>query len=309
LVIEARGLTKTYGDTLAVDDLTFTVHPGVVTGFLGPNGAGKSTTMRLILGLDRPSSGSVTVNGKPFADHAAPMHEVGALLEARAIHTGRSARNHLLAMAATSGIGRRRVEEVIEMVGLGDIASRRVGAFSLGMGQRLGVAAALLADPDTLILDEPVNGLDPDGIRWIRTLLRRLAVEGRTIFLSSHLMSEMSVTADHVIVVGKGRLLRDQSMAQFIADASTTAVRVRSPQAGRLAALLQADGVTVGSDGTDVLSVTGMSNEAIGVAAAAAAITLYELTPQAASLEEAYMALTEQAVAYRSSDPVMGCAA
>jgi ABC-2 type transport system ATP-binding protein len=308
-VIEARGLTKSYGDTLAVDDLTFTVHPGVVTGFLGPNGAGKSTTMRLILGLDRPSSGSVTVNGKPFADHAAPMHEVGALLEARAIHTGRSARNHLLAMAATSGIGRRRVEEVIEMVGLGDVASRRVGAFSLGMGQRLGVAAALLADPDTLILDEPVNGLDPDGIRWIRTLLRRLAVEGRTIFLSSHLMSEMSVTADHVIVVGKGRLLRDQSMAQFIADASTTAVRVRSPQAGRLAALLQADGVTVGSDGTDVLSVTGMSNEAIGVAAAAAAITLYELTPQAASLEEAYMALTEQAVAYRSSDPVMGCAA
>jgi ABC-2 type transport system ATP-binding protein len=308
-VIEARGLTKSYGDTLAVDDLTFTVHPGVVTGFLGPNGAGKSTTMRLILGLDRPSSGSVTVNGKPFADHAAPMHEVGALLEARAIHTGRSARNHLLAMAATSGIGRRRVEEVIEMVGLGDVASRRVGAFSLGMGQRLGVAAALLADPDTLILDEPVNGLDPDGIRWIRTLLRRLAVEGRTIFLSSHLMSEMSVTADHVIVVGKGRLLRDQSMAQFIADASTTAVRVRSPQAGRLAALLQADGVTVGSDGTDVLSVTGMSNEAIGVAAAAAAITLYELTPQAASLEEAYMALTEQAVAYRSSDPVMGSAA
>jgi ABC-2 type transport system ATP-binding protein len=308
-VIEARGLTKSYGDTLAVDDLTFTVHPGVVTGFLGPNGAGKSTTMRLILGLDRPSSGSVTVNGKPFADHAAPMHEVGALLEARAIHTGRSARNHLLAMAATSGIGRRRVEEVIEMVGLGDVASRRVGAFSLGMGQRLGVAAALLADPDTLILDEPVNGLDPDGIRWIRTLLRRLAVEGRTIFLSSHLMSEMSVTADHVIVVGKGRLLRDQSMAQFIADASTTAVRVRSPQAGRLAALLQADGVTVSSDGTDVLSVTGMSNEAIGAAAAAAAITLYELTPQAASLEEAYMALTEQAVAYRSSDPVMGSAA
>jgi ABC-2 type transport system ATP-binding protein len=308
-VIEARGLTKSYGDTLAVDDLTFTVHPGVVTGFLGPNGAGKSTTMRLILGLDRPSSGSVTVNGKPFADHAAPMHEVGALLEARAIHTGRSARNHLLAMAATSGIGRRRVEDVIEMVGLGDVASRRVGAFSLGMGQRLGVAAALLADPDTLILDEPVNGLDPDGIRWIRTLLRRLAVEGRTIFLSSHLMSEMSVTADHVIVVGKGRLLRDQSMAQFIADASTTAVRVRSPQAGRLAALLQADGVTVSSDGTDVLSVTGMSNEAIGLAASAAAITLYELTPQAASLEEAYMALTEQAVAYRSSDTVMGSAA
>jgi ABC-2 type transport system ATP-binding protein len=308
-VIEARGLTKTYGDTLAVDDLTFRVHPGVVTGFLGPNGAGKSTTMRLILGLDRPCSGSVTVNGKPFADHAAPMHEVGALLESRAIHTGRSARNHLLAMAATSGIGRRRVEDVIDMVGLTDVASRRVGAFSLGMGQRLGVAAALLADPDTLILDEPVNGLDPDGIRWIRTLLRRLAGEGRTIFLSSHLMSEMSVTADHVIVVGKGRLLRDQSMAQFIAEASTTAVRVRSAQAGRLAGLLQADGVTVSSDGTDVLSVTGMTSEAIGLAAYAAAIPLSELTPQAASLEEAYMALTEQAVAYRSSDIVMGSAA
>jgi ABC-2 type transport system ATP-binding protein len=308
-VIEARGLTKRYGDTVAVDGLTFTVHPGVVTGFLGPNGAGKSTTMRLILGLDRPSAGSVTVNGKPFAEHAAPMHEVGALLEARAIHTGRSARNHLLAMAATSGIGRRRVEQVIEMVGLGDVASRRVGAFSLGMGQRLGVAAALLADPDTLILDEPVNGLDPDGIRWIRHLLRRLAGEGRTIFLSSHLMSEMSVTADHVIVVGKGRLLRDQSMAQFIADASTTAVRVRSPQAARLAGLLRADGVTVSSDGTDVLSVSGMSNEAIGSAAAAAGVTLYELTPQAASLEEAYMALTEQAVAYRSADTVIGSAA
>jgi ABC-2 type transport system ATP-binding protein len=308
-VIEARGLTKRYGDTVAVDGLTFTVHPGVVTGFLGPNGAGKSTTMRLILGLDRPSAGSVTVNGKPFAEHAAPMHEVGALLEARAIHTGRSARNHLLAMAATSGIGRRRVEQVIEMVGLGDVASRRVGAFSLGMGQRLGVAAALLADPDTLILDEPVNGLDPDGIRWIRHLLRRLAGEGRTIFLSSHLMSEMSVTADHVIVVGKGRLLRDQSMAQFIADASTTAVRVRSPQAAQLAGLLRADGVTVSSDGTDVLSVSGMSNEAIGSAAAAAGVTLYELTPQAASLEEAYMALTEQAVAYRSADTVIGSAA
>jgi ABC-2 type transport system ATP-binding protein len=301
-VIEARNLTKRYGDTLAVDDLTFTVRPGMVTGFLGPNGAGKSTTMRLILGLDMPTSGSVTVNGKPFAAHAAPMHEVGALLEARAIHTGRSARNHLLAMAATSGIGRRRVEDVIEMVGLGDVASRRVGAFSLGMGQRLGVASALLADPDTLILDEPVNGLDPDGIRWIRNLLRRLAGEGRTIFLSSHLMSEMAVTADHVIVVGKGRLLRDQPMAEFIADASTQAVRVRSPQAGRLTSLLAAEGAAVHSSEIDLLSVDGMSNEAIGMLAAAAGITLYELTPQAASLEEAYMALTADTVAYRSAD-------
>jgi ABC-2 type transport system ATP-binding protein len=307
-VIEARGLTKRYGDTLAVDDLTFTVRPGMVTGFLGPNGAGKSTTMRLILGLDMPTSGSVSVNGKPFAAHAAPMHEVGALLEARAIHTGRSARNHLLAMAATSGIGRRRVEDVIEMVGLGDVASRRVGAFSLGMGQRLGVASALLADPDTLILDEPVNGLDPDGIRWIRNLLRRLAGEGRTIFLSSHLMSEMAVTADHVIVVGKGRLLRDQPMAEFIADASTQAVRVRSPQAGRLTSLLAAEGATVHSSEVDLLSVDGMSNEEIGKLAAAAGITLYELTPQAASLEEAYMALTADTVAYRSAEPTEAAA-
>jgi ABC-2 type transport system ATP-binding protein len=301
-VIEARGLTKRYGDTLAVDDLTFTVRPGMVTGFLGPNGAGKSTTMRLILGLDMPTSGTVTVNGKPFAAHAAPMHEVGALLEARAIHTGRSARNHLLAMAATSGIGRRRVEDVIEMVGLADVASRRVGAFSLGMGQRLGVASALLADPDTLILDEPVNGLDPDGIRWIRNLLRRLAGEGRTIFLSSHLMSEMAVTADHVIVVGQGRLLRDQPMAEFIAAASTQAVRVRSPQASRLTSLLAAEGATVHSSEIDLLSVDGMSSEQIGMLASAAGITLYELTPQAASLEEAYMALTADAVAYRSAE-------
>jgi ABC-2 type transport system ATP-binding protein len=300
-LIEARGLTKRYGETLAVDDLSFTVRPGIVTGFLGPNGAGKSTTMRLILGLDSPTSGSVTVNGKRFADHAAPMHEVGALLEARAIHTGRSARNHLLAMAATSGISRSRVEDVIEMVGLSDVAARRVGAFSLGMGQRLGVASALLADPDTLILDEPVNGLDPDGIRWIRNLLRRLAGEGRTIFLSSHLMSEMAVTADHVIVVGKGRLLRDQSMAEFIAAASTEAVHVRSPQATELEVLLVAEGATVHTTGADALSVEGMNNEQIGRVAAAGRITLYELTPQAASLEEAYMALTDESVAFRSS--------
>jgi ABC-2 type transport system ATP-binding protein len=301
-VIEAHSLTKRYGDMTAVDDLTFTVRPGIVTGFLGPNGAGKSTTMRLILGLDRPTAGSVTVNGKPYAEHAAPLHEVGALLEARAVHTGRSARNHLLAMAATCGIGRRRVEDVIDMVGLQDVASRRVGAFSLGMGQRLGIAAALLADPDTLLLDEPVNGLDPDGVRWIRNLLKRLANEGRTVFLSSHLMSEMSITADHVIVVGRGRLLRDMSMEQFIAEASSQTVRVRSPQAGLLAILLGADGVTVHSTDVDVLSVEGLSNEEIGTAAATAGITLYELTPQDASLEEAYLALTGDSVAYRSVD-------
>jgi ABC-2 type transport system ATP-binding protein len=300
-VIEARGLTKRYGDKLAVDDLTFSVKPGLVTGFLGPNGAGKSTTMRLILGLDAPTSGSVTVNGKPFAEHHRPLHEVGALLEARAVHTGRSARNHLLAMAATTGIGRRRVEEVIAMAGLADVATRRAGAFSLGMGQRLGIASALLADPETLILDEPVNGLDPDGIRWIRNLLRRLADEGRTVFLSSHLMSEMALTADHVIVVGRGRLLRDQSMAEFIADASAEVVKVRSPQARQLAALLAAENVTVRDIADGTLEIEGLSSDRIGTVAAAAQLTLYELATQDASLEEAYMSLTEDSLDFRSA--------
>jgi ABC-2 type transport system ATP-binding protein len=266
-VIEARNLTKRYGEKLAVDDLTFTVRPGMVTGFLGPNGAGKSTTMRLILGLDAPTSGTVTVNGKPYAEHARPLHEVGALLEARAVHTGRSARNHLLAMAATAGIARARVEEVIDMVGLADVAAKRVGSFSLGMGQRVGLASALLADPETLILDEPVNGLDPDGVRWIRNLLRRLADEGRTVFLSSHLMSEMALTADHVIVVGRGRLLRDQSMADFIREASADVVRVRSPQAVQLAAVLAGEGVTVRPIAEGALEVEGLSSEEIGTAA------------------------------------------
>ncbi|MCW2527559.1 MAG: transporter related [Pseudonocardiales bacterium] len=299
-MIEARNLSKRYGDKLAVDDLTFTVQPGMVTGFLGPNGAGKSTTMRMILGLDAPSSGSVTVNGKPFAEHRQPLHQVGALLEARAVHTGRSARNHLLAMAATTGIGRARVEQVIDMVGLADVAGRRAGAFSLGMGQRLGIASALLADPQTLILDEPVNGLDPDGVRWIRNLLKRMGDEGKTVFLSSHLMSEMALTADHVIVVGKGRLLRDQSMADFIADASTDVVRVRSPQAGTLAPLLTGRDVVVRPMGNDTLEVEGLSSDRIGTIAAAAAITLFELSTQSASLEEAYMALTEDSLDYRS---------
>jgi ABC-2 type transport system ATP-binding protein len=300
-LIQALRLTKRYGDKLAVDDLTFTVRPGIVTGFLGPNGAGKSTTMRMILGLDTPTAGSVTVNGKPYAAHPRPLHEVGALLEARAVHTGRSARNHLLAMAATTGITRHRVDEVLDMVGLTDVASRRVGAFSLGMGQRLGIASALLADPQTLILDEPVNGLDPDGIRWIRTLLKQLAGQGRTVFLSSHLMSEMALTADHVIVVGKGHLLRDQSMAQFIADASADVVRVRSPQAEKLAALLTEDGAKVTPAGDDALEVEGRSSDQIGTVAAEARLTLFELTTQAASLEEAYMALTEDVRDYRAS--------
>lgn len=297
-MIEARGLTKKYGETTAVDDLTFTVEAGSVTGFLGPNGAGKSTTMRMILGLDTPTSGSVTVNGKPYAAHRRPLHEVGALLEARAVHTGRSARNHLLAMAATTGIGRVRVDEVIDLVGLDGVAGRRAGAFSLGMGQRLGIAAALLADPQTLILDEPVNGLDPDGVRWIRHLLTGLAAEGRTVFLSSHLMSEMAQTADHVIVVGGGRLLRDQPMSEFIADAATDVVRVRSPQAGELAGLLQRTAVVRPVPGG--LEIEGLSSDEVGILAAGAGITLLELSTQGASLEEAYMALTEDAVTYHA---------
>ncbi len=297
-MIEARGLTKKYGETTAVDDLTFTVEAGSVTGFLGPNGAGKSTTMRMILGLDTPTSGSVTVNGKPYAAHRRPLHEVGALLEARAVHTGRSARNHLLAMAATTGIGRVRVDEVIDLVGLDGVAGRRAGAFSLGMGQRLGIAAALLADPQTLILDEPVNGLDPDGVRWIRHLLTGLAAEGRTVFLSSHLMSEMAQTADHVIVVGGGRLLRDQPMSEFIADAATDVVRVRSPQADELAGLLQRTAVVRPVAGG--LEIEGLSSDEVGILAAGAGITLLELSTQGASLEEAYMALTEDAVTYHA---------
>jgi ABC-2 type transport system ATP-binding protein len=300
-VIKAEGLTKRYGAKVAVDGLTFTVRPGVITGFLGPNGAGKSTTMRMIMGLDAPTSGSVTVNGKPFDEHQRPLAEVGALLEARAVHTGRSARNHLLAMAATAGIGVKRVDEVIGMVGLGDVAGRRAGAFSLGMGQRLGIASALLADPQTLILDEPVNGLDPDGVRWIRNLLKGLADEGRTVFLSSHLMSEMALTADHVILVGKGRLLRDESMADFIAGASSDVVTVRSPEAGRLAELLVGEGVTVRNVADQKLEVRGLTSDSIGMTAAGAGITLLELATHGASLEEAYMALTDESVDYRST--------
>jgi ABC-2 type transport system ATP-binding protein len=301
-LIEALDLTKRYGDKVAVDHLTFTVPAGLVTGFLGPNGAGKSTTMRMILGLDAPTSGSVTVNGQPYAGLARPLQEVGALLEARAVHTGRSARNHLLAMAATAGIGRKRVEEVIDLVGLTEVADRRVGSFSLGMGQRVGIASAMLGDPETLILDEPANGLDADGIRWIRTLLRRLADEGRTVFLSSHLMSEMALTADHVIVVGRGRLLRDQSMADFIREASTDVVKVRSPQAAELAALLERDGASVRTTESGGLEVEGITSDEVGTIAARAGLTLYELATIGASLEEAYMSLTQESVEYRSSE-------
>ena len=297
-VIESVGLTKRYGAKVAVDGLSFVVQPGVVTGFLGPNGSGKSTTMRLLLGLDRPTAGTASINGRRYEQLKAPLCEVGALLEARAIHTGRSARNHLLALAATHGIGRRRVDDLLDLVGLTHVADKRAGTFSLGMGQRLGIASALLGDPHTLILDEPVNGLDPEGILWIRTLLRSLAAEGRTIFVSSHLMSEMSQTATHLIVIGQGRLIADASVAEFTAAAGRSVVRVRSEEAPRLRDLLAADGVSVTSTERDLLTITGLSSAEIGKVAAQAQIALIELTPQQASLEAAFMELTRDAVEF-----------
>jgi ABC-2 type transport system ATP-binding protein len=297
-VIEAVGLTKRFGQKVAVDGLSFTVQPGVVTGFLGPNGAGKSTTMRMLLGLDRPSAGTATINGRPYDHLRAPLCEVGALLEARAIHTGRSARNHLLALAATHGIGRRRVDEVLDIVGLSQVAGKRAGGFSLGMGQRLGIASALLGDPHTLILDEPVNGLDPEGILWIRTLLRSLAAEGRTVFVSSHLMSEMSLTATHLIVVGQGRLIADAGVAELTAASGGSVVRVRTEEAPRLRDLLAGDGVGVTGSERDLIIVTGMSSAEIGRIAAQAGIALIELTPQQTSLEQAFMELTRDAIEF-----------
>jgi ABC-2 type transport system ATP-binding protein len=304
-MIEATHLAKRFGEKTAVDDLSFTVVPGVVTGFLGPNGSGKSTTMRMIVGLDLPSRGVVTVSGRRYADHAAPLHEVGALLEARAVHTGRTAENHLLALAATHAIPRRRVDELIELVGLGGVARKRVGGFSLGMGQRLGIAAALLGDPGTLILDEPVNGLDPEGIRWVRNLLKGLAAEGRTVFVSSHLMSEMAQTAEHVIVIGRGRLIADLSVDELVQSASGGTVRVRSPQAAELRDLLVAPDVTVTSEGRGVLVVRGATAERIGDVACAHHLALHELVAEAASLEEAFMELTADAVEFHghAGDP------
>jgi ABC-2 type transport system ATP-binding protein len=299
-MIEAHGLTKRYGDKLAVDDLTFTVRPGVVTGFLGPNGAGKSTTMRLILGLDAPTGGSVTVNGRPYREHAAPLREVGALLDARSVHPGRSAYHHLLALAQTSGIARSRVDEVVEAVGLGGVARRRAGGFSLGMGQRLGIAAALLGDPRTVILDEPVNGLDTEGIRWIRSLLQGLAAEGRTVFVSSHLMSEMALTAQHLIVIGRGRLIADAGTEELIAGAASSLVRVRSTDPAALTALLRARDVAVSGTDDGALTVSGLSTDQVGRLAGTAGITLLELTAQQASLEEAFMDLTRDAVEFRA---------
>jgi len=299
-MIEARGLTKRYGAKLAVDDLSFTVRPGVVTGFLGPNGAGKSTTMRMILGLDAPTRGSVTVNGKPYRQHPAPLREVGALLDARSVHPGRSAHHHLLAIAQTCGIGRSRVDEVIDAVGLREVARRRAGGFSLGMGQRLGIAVALLGDPHTVILDEPVNGLDTEGIRWMRSLLRDLAAEGRTVFVSSHLMSEMALTAEHLIVIGRGRLIADTGMREFIAGAARDDVRVRSTDQDALAALLRPRAAEVSPDRDGALTVSGLTTDQVGRAAAAAGITLLELTARQASLEEAFIDMTSDAVEFRA---------
>jgi ABC-2 type transport system ATP-binding protein len=302
-MIEARGLTKRYGEKLAVDSLSFTVQPGKVTGFLGPNGAGKSTTMRMILDLDAPSAGSVTIDGKPYRDHAKPMAVVGALLEAKAVHTSRTAYNHLRALAATHGISDQRVSDVVDLVGLREVARKRAGGFSLGMGQRLGIASALLGDPDTLILDEPVNGLDPEGIRWVRDLLRSLAADGRTVFLSSHLMSEMALTADHVIVVGQGRLIADMPIETLIGSSSVNQVRVRTPQSAELAAALAGPAVTVSGAGSDLLDVQGLTAERIGQLAFDHGIVLYELTPQLASLEEAYMDMTRDSVEFHASTP------
>ncbi|MFI1786790.1 ABC transporter ATP-binding protein [Streptomyces rubiginosohelvolus] len=307
-MITAHGLTKRYGDRTVVQDLDFTVRPGTVTGFLGPNGAGKSTTMRMLLGLDTPTQGRSTVNGRSYATHPAPLTQVGALLEARSVHPGRSAFNHLMALAHTHGIPRRRVEEVIDLAGLTDAAHRRVKGFSLGMGQRLGVAAALLGDPATVILDEPVNGLDPEGVLWIRTLLTSLAAEGRTVLVSSHLMSEMALTADHLIVIGRGRLLADTTVAELIRSAGGASVRVVTPQPEELKAHLTAPDVTVTvtrtpvptlTPGSHELSIRGVDAAHIGHVAATHAITLHELTPQTVSLEQAFMDLTQESVDHR----------
>lgn len=298
-MIEIQQLTKVYGAKTAVDDLTVTVRPGMVTGFLGPNGAGKSTTMRAVLGLDRPTRGQALVAGRRYADHSAPLRVVGALLEAGAAHPGRRAQDHLRALAATHGIGRRRVEGVLAQVGLEQVARQRVGGFSLGMRQRLGIAAALLGDPAVLVLDEPVNGLDPNGICWIRGLLRGLAAEGRTVFVSSHLMSEMALTADHLVVLGRGRLLADVSMTELTAATNTT-IRVRSPRAGDLAPLLAGPEVTVSSDGIDVLTIRGLSSADVAETAFAYGIVLHQVIPVNVSLEDAYLALVQHHLDYHA---------
>lgn len=303
-MIEARNLAKRYGAKTAVDGVSFTVQPGKVTGFLGPNGAGKSTTMRMIVGLDRPSAGDVTVNGKHYAQHRAPLHQVGALLDAKAVHTKRSAYNHLRAMAATHGIPNSRVKEVIEMTGLAAVARKRVGGFSLGMGQRLGIAAAMLGDPQTLIFDEPVNGLDPEGVQWVRHLAKGLAAEGRTVFLSSHLMSEMAQTADHLIIIGRGRIIADAPMGDVIAGQGQSRTRVRTDQPQVLTSALAGDGISSRLLEPELLEITGVDAKRIAYTALQNQVLLYELTPLQASLEEAYMQLTQDEVEYHSANPV-----
>jgi len=300
-MIQAHSLAKSYGPKRAVDGITFTVQPGKVTGFLGPNGAGKSTTMRMAMGLDRPTSGTVTINGKALAEHRAPLREVGALLEAKSVHKSRTARAHLLALAATHGIGRGRVDEVIGITGLGAVAGKKVGGFSLGMGQRLGIAAALLGDPQTLILDEPVNGLDPEGVLWVRNLARSLAAEGRTVFLSSHLMSEMAQTADHLIVIGRGSILADAPIGEILAAQNRTRTLVRTEQPADLANALAAPEVTVHTLDAETLEVLGIDARSIARRALERRILIHELTPLQVSLEEAYLELTKDDVEYHSS--------
>jgi ABC-2 type transport system ATP-binding protein len=307
-MIEAHELSKHYGDKLAVDHLSFRVEPGQVTGFLGPNGAGKSTTMRLILGLDRPNAGRATVLGRPYRELHQPLRTVGALLEAKAVHTGRSAYNHLLVLAQTQDLPRRRVDEVIDLVGLHSVARKRAGGFSLGMGQRLGIAAALLGDPEILVLDEPVNGLDPEGILWVRNLMKRLAAEGRTVFVSSHLMNEMAVTADHLIVIGKGRLIADCPTKDFIERSSEKSVLVRSPDAVRLGEVLRLAGAVVTVEESGALKISHLEAPRIGELASQERMVLHELTPQRASLEEAFMELTRESLEYGDHGPLTDAA-
>ncbi|SCL43994.1 ABC-2 type transport system ATP-binding protein [Micromonospora citrea] len=300
-MITLRGLTKRFGAATAVDNLTLDVVPGRVTGFIGPNGAGKSTTMRMIVGLDRPTAGEALVDGRRYATLRHPLREVGALLDAKAVHPGRSARNHLLAMARSNGIPTRRVDEVLDTVGLANVAGKRAGTYSLGMGQRLGIAGALLGDPGVLMFDEPVNGLDPDGVRWVRELMRALAAEGRTVFVSSHLMSEMQLTADQLVVVGRGRLIADAPITEVIAGSSSTAVLVRSPRPAGLAELrrrLVAAGRAVEQEDDGALLVTGASVEQVGDLAHEIGVRLHELSVREASLEQAYMELTAGDVEY-----------
>ncbi len=299
-MIEVEGLTKRYGDKVAVNNLSFTVRPGIVTGFLGPNGAGKSTTMRMMLGLDRPTAGDVRIDGTHYDRLKDPLTYIGALLDAKAVHGGRSAYNHLLCLAQSNGIPRARVDEVLDTVGLTAVARKKAKGFSLGMGQRLGIAGALLGDPRILMFDEPVNGLDPEGIHWIRTLMKSLAAQGRTVFVSSHLMSEMALTAEHLVVIGQGRLLADTSMADFIARNSRSFVRIRTPQRERLLDLLRGAGLTVVESGSGVLEADGGTSEQIGELAARHQIVLHELSAQQASLEEAFMRLTAESVEYHA---------